>query len=246
MSTIPASSAAPFSSAPASISRFRISRLPSSRSTACKSTRAVACTARATTSTPARSSARALGASARCVVKTITSLCAERTSFDFSGRRSRESTTARSSFRRRGSPVRSVSSGSSASTVPIPVSNASDCVAQPLDRLARRVARDRRCAARALRDSAVERERGLQGDEREAGANPLREILRSFPARDLVSFSPEANLDARALEAAPSPRPATRGFGSSMAATTRATARGDDGFRARPGAARVQHGSRLT
>ena len=60
-------------------------------------------------------------------VKMTTSLCAEVTIFESSGMRSAESRMTRSSGRRRRRPLRSVSMGSSASTVSTPVRAASAC-----------------------------------------------------------------------------------------------------------------------
>ncbi len=77
--------------------------------------------------------------------------------------------SARRSRRRRGSPVRSLRRGSSARTVPMPVSKRVGFVAQALDCSARCWAGDPGDAAGALRDLAVESERGFQRDERKLG-----------------------------------------------------------------------------
>ena len=60
-------------------------------------------------------------------VKITTSFCALFTIFESSGMRSAESSTTRSSGLRRRIPLRSVSIGSSASTVSTPVNAASAC-----------------------------------------------------------------------------------------------------------------------
>src|SRR5205085_73660 len=117
--------AAPLSVEPASSKTLRISRRPNSSRTACKSTRpffVFICTI----STPAFCNSRALVDFVEAPVKTRRASSAVSTRRDCDGKRSFLSSTTRNKRLRRGRPLRSVSSGSSARIVPIPVSSASD------------------------------------------------------------------------------------------------------------------------
>ena len=89
---------------------------------------------------------------------------------------------------------RQVSSGSSASAVPLPIMIASWRGAQMMGALPRFLAGDPAARAGARRDAAIERGRELEGDQRPAGAHAQEEA--GVQALRLVLRQPDRDLDA--------------------------------------------------
>src|SRR5258707_87510 len=123
-----AASAAPFSLGPASSRTLRVSLWPSSFTALFKSSWPRLAGKR-TISTPAFFSFRALEDFRDDAVNMSKSSSSVFTIRDFSESRKRASRTTRNNLRRRGRPLRSVSNGSSARIVPIPVRSASGVIA---------------------------------------------------------------------------------------------------------------------
>src|SRR5579883_1580848 len=155
---------------------------------------------------------------------------------DSNGKRRRESTITRSRGRRRGRPLRSVSSGSSAMIVPTPTRMASlwcrSCCTRDL--AGDPAAGDRRRPqsggipglARGRRDLAVEGHRGFQSDQRDAAADVVGEGLVDVEAVfDQQSGSDRNSGFAQALK----PAAADQRVGIEHAGDHAANAGGDDG-----------------
>ena len=163
------------------------------------------------------------GAPADVVTTSRSSPSALATIFDSSGSRNVESSTIRSSGRLRSRPVRSVSSRSSDSTVPMPVRIASEMCRICLHMRPRPLAGDPAGVVFRRRNLPVQRHGRLQGHQRQAGARRHAGRPRSIvPLRPANTPGP-VSTSTPASRSLRKPRPATSGFGSSMAATTAAT-----------------------
>ena len=169
--------------------------------------------------------------------------CASATSFAVSGMRRLPSTTIRTG-------LRSSRPGKPAGQLRIVGDHRADADhhrvmrrAQQMRAVARRLAGDPSAFADASRDPAVERGGELQRDQRPAVADAHEEtgieLARRFARR--ARSRPRC----RRRASAASPRPETRGSGSSIATTTRAIAGGDQRIGARRRLAVMAHGSRL-
>ena len=230
---MPASRAAPFSSAPASSRTFSISRWPSSRITACRSTRprwawnAEDFDAGALEGACFRRVGRLRGEDDYVV------LCGFH---EFRAQRSAQARIHDGAEQR--AAARYAGAVGEARIVGEDGADAGEervgFVTQALDLFARFGAGDPRCAAGALGDLAVERERGFQSDERALGLNPPGEVFvvaaaRNFRARRGAPSIPARCAAGEAVAGDGGIRIAHRGDDSFDAG-------GDDGFGARAGA----------
>ena len=143
------------------------------------------------------------------------------TSWESSGRRASESNTIRRGWRWTPS-MRAVSSGSSASAVPIPTATASHSARQWWASRRRGLAGDPLRVAGAGGDLAVERHRRLEQHPGAAGAGVLAERLVEQPRARRRARRSATTTSTPSSRRIPRPRPEAFSVGSSEATTTRA------------------------